>query len=160
MEIKHCILSFATLSLLYSLNGFAELPADYQSTVKHTEASDTATMNIRIIVNGQILSATLDDNPTTRDFVSLLPLTVELEDYAGTEKIVYLSRKLTTEDAPPGVDPDLGDITYYAPWGNLALFYKDFGYAKGLIRLGHIEGDMSLFKTVDAMSVRIEISKD
>jgi hypothetical protein len=32
----------------------------------------------------------------------------------------------------------VGDITYYAPWGNLAIFYRDFGYSPGLVRLGHI----------------------
>jgi Cyclophilin-like family len=35
-----------------------------------------------------------------------------------------------------GSDPSIGDIAYYAPWGNLALFYKDFGYSNGLITLG------------------------
>ena len=48
-------------------------------------------------------------------------MTMTLEDYASTEKITYLSRKLSTADAPAGVDPDAGDITYYAPWGNLAI---------------------------------------
>ncbi|ELZ92649.1 cyclophilin-like fold protein [Haloferax sulfurifontis] len=38
-----------------------------------------------------------------------------------------------------GVDPEVGDITYYAPWGNLAIFYREFGYASGLVKLGHIE---------------------
>jgi hypothetical protein len=28
-----------------------------------------------------------------------------------------------------------GDITCYPPWGNLALFYCDFGYSDGLVRL-------------------------
>jgi hypothetical protein len=50
-----------------------------------------------------------------------------LKNYASTEKISYLARKLSTEGAPAGCDPDVGDITYYAPWGNLAIFYKDFG---------------------------------
>jgi hypothetical protein len=34
---------------------------------------------------------------------------------------------------------DRGDITYYAPWGNLALFYRDFPYSNGLIRLGTLD---------------------
>ena len=38
-------------------------------------------MKIRIDVNGTPVSATLDDNETSRDFVSLLPLTLTLEDY-------------------------------------------------------------------------------
>lgn len=52
----------------------------------------------------------------------------------------YLLRKLSTKDAPSGSsDPDLGDLTLYDPWGNLAIFYKDFAYASGLVKLGKIE---------------------
>jgi hypothetical protein len=39
-------------------------------------------------------------------------------------------RKLSTSGARPGSDPDVGDIAYYAPWGNLALFYRNFGYSE------------------------------
>jgi hypothetical protein len=62
-----------------------------------------------------------------------------LKDYAGTEKISDLPRKLSTQGAPSGSDPSVGDITLYAPWGNRAIFYKDFGYASGLIILGKID---------------------
>jgi hypothetical protein len=99
---------------------------------RHAAAGDEAqsqkgnTMKIRLTINGKQLNGTLVDSETARDFASLLPLTVTLEDHAGTEKIVYLPRKLSTKGAPSGSDPSAGDIAYYAPWGNLALFYKDF----------------------------------
>ena len=90
-------------------------------------------MKIRLKVGGTVLTATLIDSATTRDFTSLLPLTLTLKDYAGTEKISDLPKKLSTESAPSGSDPSVGDITYYAPWGNLAIFYRDFGYSSGLV---------------------------
>ncbi len=52
---------------------------------------------------------------------SLLPLSVTLTDYASTEKISDLPRRLATDGAPDGFDPSAGDIGYYAPWGNLAI---------------------------------------
>ncbi|PFO06604.1 hypothetical protein COJ85_06760 [Bacillus sp. AFS076308] len=79
------------------------------------------------------------DNPTSKDFLSLLPMTLTFEDYAGTEKISNLPKKLTKEDAPSGCDASVGNFTYYSPWGNLAIFYRDFGFANGLIKLGKIE---------------------
>lgn len=112
-------------------------------------------MQIRLTVNGHSMTATLIDSPTTRDFLSLLPLTLELEDYAGTEKIAYLSRKLSEEDAPAGVDPSVGDITYYAPWGNLALFYRDFGYAKDLIKLGSLDEGVEVLNVPGSVTVTI-----
>ncbi|MBU0913741.1 MAG: hypothetical protein KKF22_14500 [Gammaproteobacteria bacterium] len=93
---------------------------------------------IQIELDGAVISATLDDNPTVRDFIARLPLTVELKDYASTEKVGFLPHKLSTQNAPPGSTPVVGDISYYAPWGNLAIYYQDFAYSPGLVRLGRI----------------------
>jgi hypothetical protein len=74
-------------------------------------------MKIRIKIGDTVLMDTLIDSKTTRDFISLLPLTLTLEDYAGREKVSGLPKKLSTEGAPSGSDPSVGDIAYYAPWG-------------------------------------------
>lgn len=34
--------------------------------------------------------------------------------------------------------PETGDITYYIPWGNLAVFVKPFRESNGLMPLGHL----------------------
>jgi hypothetical protein len=113
-------------------------------------------MKIRLTVNGKPMSATLLDNATARDFLALLPTTLTLEDYAQTEKISYLPRKLSAADAPAGSDPSVGDITYYAPWGNLAIFYKDFGYSTGLIQLGRIDSGIEAVAVPGPLKVTIE----
>ena len=113
-------------------------------------------MKIRLKINGQSTTATLYDNPTARDFLSMLPLTLTLEDYASTEKIAYPPRKLSTQGAPAGIDPDVGDIAYYAPWGNLALYYKDFGYSAGLIRIGRFDAGVEALSARGSLKVTIE----
>jgi hypothetical protein len=45
------------------------------------------TMRIRLTFDGKAVEATLLDNATARDFLSLLPMTLTLEDYNSTEKI-------------------------------------------------------------------------
>jgi hypothetical protein len=117
-------------------------------------------MKIRITIEGKTITATLADNETSRDFVSLLPLTLTLKDYAATEKISDLPRKLSTQGAPPGCDPAVGDITYYAPWGNLALFYKDFGYSNGLVKLGNIDSGVEALNRSGPLTVIIELIKE
>jgi len=107
------------------------------TTLAISEENDS--MKIKITAGKTVLTATMMDNATSRDFMSMLPLTLTLKDYAGTEKISDLPRKLSTQGAPSGSDPSAGDIALYAPWGNLAIFYKDFGYASGLIILGKID---------------------
>jgi hypothetical protein len=114
------------------------------------------TMNIKMTVAGQIITAALEESQSARDFFAMLPLTLPLEDYAGTEKIAYLPQRLTTQGAPKGMDPQVGDITYYAPWGNLAIFYQDAGYATGLIKLGRIEAGIAHLTAAPATSITIE----
>lgn len=65
-----------------------------------------------------------------------------LEDYAAVEKISDLPRKLSVDGAPNGFKPSGGDITYYAVWGNLAIFHQRARYAAGLVSLGKLNGDI------------------
>ncbi|KYN79840.1 hypothetical protein ATY37_08290 [Vibrio cidicii] len=113
-------------------------------------------MKIRFIFNDRTVTATLEDSLSTQDFLRQLPLTVELEDYARTEKIAYLPSKLTREGAPSGTSSKAGDISYYAPWGNLVIFYRDFGYAAGLIKLGQLDSGLECFTDNGSMKVTIE----
>jgi hypothetical protein len=62
-------------------------------------------MKITMTIGERVVTATMHDNATARDFISLLPLTLTLEDYAKAEKISDLPRKLTKEGAPSGSDP-------------------------------------------------------
>jgi hypothetical protein len=121
-----------------------------------TSGQEASTMKIRLTFDGKAVEATLLDNATARDLLSLLPMTLTLEDYASTEKIGYPPRKLSTAGAPAGVDPSVGDIAYYAPWGNLAIFYKDFGYSRGLIGLGRIDSGIEALNVPGSLKVTIE----
>ena len=120
-------------------------------------SAEESGMKIRLTVGDKALTATLIDSKTTRDFISLLPLTLTLKDYAGTEKVCDLPKRLSTEGAPPGIDPSVGDLTYYAPWGNLAIFYRDFGYASGLVILGKIDSGTEAFNVPSSVKVTIEL---
>jgi hypothetical protein len=96
-------------------------------------------VRIRLDVDGTVMAAALEDTAVARDFAALLPLELSLDDYASTEKIADLPRKLSLAGAPAGTNAHAGDISYYAPWGNLALFYRNSGHARGLVRLGRLD---------------------
>lgn len=114
-------------------------------------------MKIRVKTPDGTLAATLADNATARDFATLLPLTLTLNDYAKAERISDLPKKLTTEGTPAGSDPSVGDITYYAPWGNLAIFYKDQPFANGLVILGSIDSGVETLNASGPVTVTIEL---
>ncbi len=114
---------------------------------------------IQVVVGTQILIATLDDTPAARDFATLLPMNLMLRDYHSTEKIADLPRRLDTKDAPASYAPEVGDITYYAPWGNLAIFYKPFQNSAGLIRLGRLDGPTDALLEHAATQVHIKFAE-
>jgi hypothetical protein len=117
-------------------------------------------MRIRLNLDGTPLTATLADNATARDFASLLPLTLTLTDYADTEKISDVPKRLFTQGAPAGSDPSLGDIAYYAPWGNLAVFYRNFGYSAGLVKLGTIDAGVEVLQRPGPLLVDIALVEE
>lgn len=95
-------------------------------------------MKIRMSFGDQALTATLHDNPSTRDFVAMLPLSLVIEDFAHNEKIAHLPRKLTEDGSGPFGNEQPGDLCYYMPWGNLAMFHGEYRHP-GLIRLGRFD---------------------
>ncbi len=96
----------------------------------------------RIVVGDTVLTGHLFDNAAARDLAAQLPLTVTFRDLNAVEKTAPLPRKLIVDGMPAGDDPRVGDLGYWAPDGDLVLYYGDVGYWTGIMRLGEIDGDV------------------
>lgn len=121
-----------------------------------TEQEDSGMTIIRIMFNDQEVLVRMLDNAASRDFLALLPITVQFRDFAQSEKIAELPKKLQTHGSPTAQEA-AGDFTYYAPWGNLAVFYKGLGSDSQLYVLGRIEsGKETLGAMKRAFTAQIE----
>lgn len=90
-----------------------------QSTQVQPSQEESA---LKITVNGQELLATFEDNSSAREFQELLaqgPLTVEMADYGGFEKVGALGTTLTRNDTQITTQP--GDVILYQ--GNQITIY-------------------------------------
>ena len=98
------------------------------------------------------------DTPTTRDFLALLPLTIELEDLNGREKIGYPPRELDV-DGTPGSDPENGDLIYFTPWGNLGFYYDaaGIGYSDQTLHIGTYQADLDQLDRLAGGDVTVEV---
>lgn len=105
-------------------------------------------MQIEFAIPGKTFTVTLDDSAAARSLVDQLPLTLAMRDFHGIEKVADLPARLSTKGAPDGMKPSVGALTYYAPWGNLAFFYKPFGFADGLVALGTVDGDPAVLQRI------------
>lgn len=127
------------------------------SNAPSDRASSSGGTPVRVIVGGRTLTAMLDDNPTARDLADQLPLTLTFRDFNRVEKIAPLPRALTTAGVPAGADPDVNDIGFYAPSGDLVFYYGDVGYFNGIVRIGHFDTDIDHIRQQrDGFSVTIE----
>lgn len=97
-------------------------------------------MHIRIDAGGAAATARLYDNPTARDFVSLLPLTVTLHDLGGREKAATLPRALAAGQGQS--DYRAGQLGYWAPSHDVAIYYLEDGFrvpGPGIVMIGELE---------------------
>ncbi len=110
------------------------------------EDGGTSSADILITIGDTKVMASLDDSETSRDFLSLLPLTIDMtrfydREYAGSLSPASLSRNGEEID-----DFENGDVTYYVAGNALAIFFdketeSDQG---GLIRMGKITSDLDI----------------
>lgn len=112
---------------------------------------------IKFSFNNKEIVVLLEDNSASRSLLAQLPLEIKFENYGNTEKISYLPKKLDISEAPKSCTPQIYDLTYYSPWGNLAFFTEDFRYSNGLVPLGKIEIGFTELKDIDKTeNVKIE----
>ena len=112
---------------------------------------------IRITFGDTELTARLHDNATARDLAAQLPLTLTFGDLNDVEKTAPLPRELSLEGAPEGDDPEVGDIGYWAPEGDLVFYYGDVGFWNGIVRIGEFDGEMdAIERRSDDFGVTIE----
>ena len=140
--------------------GGALAAAAFPFAVRGQDGRDPASQEptdarIKITFNGLSMTATLYDNPSARDLASMLPLKLRIEDFGSNEKIVHLPRKLTENGSGPFGNERPGDLCYFKPWGNRALFYDDYRW-DGLIRLGRFHGGFEPLIVRGAYPVSIE----
>lgn len=98
---------------------------------------------ISLTIGDTQIRAELEQHAAAREFENLLPLSLAMEDYVGKEKIGFLPQKLATQGMQPYNGEAVGDLAYYAPWGNIAIFYRPYRFSRGLVRLGRLLDPLS-----------------
>ena len=112
-------------------------------------------MKISVQSNRKTTVFELNDSTASKELYAQLPLTIEVENFGNNEKIFYPPKKLSTNNTALA-DAKNGTLAYYSPWGDVVMFYKDFGSASGLYDLGVC---ISGLEYIQQMSGTIKIEK-
>ncbi len=116
------------------------------------------TMKIRLTIDGKTTTATLIDSETTSDFVSLLPLTLMMNDLFRREKFGHLPRAIST-GGKPSHTYEVGDVAYWPPGPDVAGFYRHDGQKiphPGIIVIGKLDSGAEAFDVPGSIQVTIE----
>jgi hypothetical protein len=120
----------------------AATPSSEPSAGGAVSTDPAGTVRIRLLVGGDVATATLEDSAAARDFAAMLPVTIDLRDLLGREKAGRLPRQLSMEGARREFDYQVGELAYWPPGNDLAIFYADDGQRipqPGLVRLGTVD---------------------
>ena len=151
MKIKKYFLS---LLIFYIMSSIA-----YNSVYgDNTTMNNLNTLNtiINVKIKDKEYKLKLYDNQTAKDFLTLLPLTVNMNDLNSNEKYYNLSKNLTTKTENIG-SIKTGDFLLY---GNncIVLFYESFRTSYSYTRLGYIENTEGLKEALGRGNVEITFS--
>lgn len=115
---------------------------------------------IRITTGGKSIEATLADSEAARDFASLLPITLPMNDLFRREKFAHLPRAIS-EQGKRTHEYAIGTIGYWPPGPDIAIFYRQDGERipdPGLIVLGKIKAGVEALNVPGAIRATIELS--
>ena len=104
-------------------------------------------------IDTQRFAVTLEDNPTARAFVQLLPATLEMAELNRNEKHASLPRSLPTNAVRPGTIRT-GDVMLY---GNemLVVFYETFRSSYSYTRIGRVTESAGLAQALGPGNQRV-----
>ena len=129
---------------------------------ENTTTKDGDSMKIIVKVGDKALTATLIDSKTAKDLVSLLPLTLSMNDLFGREKFGHLPRPIST-DGKRTHTYEVGDIAYWSPGPDVAIYYRHDGEKipnPGIIVIGKLDPGVEAFHVPGSVEVKITAANE
>ena len=116
-------------------------------------------MKIRLKIDDKVITATLNDSKTARDFVSQLPLTLTMNDLFRREKFAHLPRAIS-EEGKRTHTYEVGQVVYWSQGRDVAIFYRNDGERipnPGIIVIGKIDSSVAALDVAGSVKVTIEL---
>ena len=115
----------------------SEPEADDNQLENDEETGEQTDMKMNVQVGDYTFTATLENNTAVEELVEMMkeePVTINMRDYSGFEKVGSLGRSLTTSNSQ--TTTDAGDIVLYNG-NNIVMFYGSNSWS--YTRIGKID---------------------
>lgn len=134
--VNHILSILATVAFCFILALCAHQRAEAAASGSHEPALTLSDMQIRITSQGKAATFQLYDTAAARELYGQLPLTLDLTNFRDAQWMFYPPRKLNVTTHEAYHDGKKGELSYYAPWGDVFMLYKDFHAGDEMHRLG------------------------
>ncbi len=131
-------------------------------TCSFSDAYASELGQIKITANGNAIIGSLEDNPASRAFYDMLPVTFNMRDLYEREMCYNMPKPLRTGKLTASAY-QVGDIIYWPPRHSLVILYKQNGERFQRQHLGHIDYGVEIFEhTGDAVVTfeKLELSPE
>ena len=152
--------------------GADSAPADTAHEEKNTSVTEASAerkdntngeLKIRVTDGTHSVVFRLNDTPPAKSLYDMLPIKTTVDNYGSNEKIFYPDETIDTEGGVEG-GGEAGGLALFSPWGNVVMYYGDFGSYPGLYVLGEAaagkEQISELSGTINVEAVPAEASDD
>ena len=141
------------ISLVSVLSIFFSCSFSQKNNMVTSNHTDTTSNQLIIKVGSSTFNATLLNNPTVTEFKQRLPLTINMSELNGNEKLYRFSTNLPANASNPETI-QTGDLMLYGA-NTLVLFYQTFSTTYSYTRLGHIDNPNGLAAALGSGSVTV-----
>lgn len=153
----HKLLTIVLLACLTGCGPLTQTADSAQTTSSAALLSDEEEETMQILVRSVDYAVIyeLDHSQAAQELYKQLPLSLTVENFSTNEKVFYPPKKLDISDVPlADAAQGAGVLAYYAPWGDVVMFYDDFSSNSSLYALGEaVSGQESIAKLTGMITV-------
>lgn len=144
------------MTISMAINVFASCNRSENSNENTIPENQINSNKMKITIGNQIFTASFANTISAEEFKKKLPLTLEMSDYGGFEKIATIDRLPNADKRENSLR--LGDLMLYS--GNtLVLFYDNHG-GYSYTRIAKIDNTNGLREALSSKNVTITFSID
>lgn len=144
--MKRAILLFTSLFLLASCGAKNENNINIEEEKESEEVMEDKLITISDATHS--IQYKLNNNSSaSKSLLDQLPFRTDTVPFSNNEITFYPDKKLDVANTPLA-DGEIGILAYYAPWGDVVMFFGEYSRNSSLYELGKIVSDFDDIKNI------------
>ena len=134
--MKHILSVFVSGLMIFTLVACLNKEGKAFTSAHEKYGLTLSDMQVKITSMGRKATFQLYDTIAAKEFYDQLPLKLDLTNFRDAQWMFYPPEKLSVTAREAYHDGKKGELSYYDPWGDVFMLYKDFYAGDEMHRLG------------------------